>query len=204
MAARSLTAPWSHRQGYSVKFADRAGHSANARAVATPHLSVKPDMPPTASAHRCPTLVTRPGRVVASASCTSNALHRPSAPSATTLTRPSARFSAKPVRPSSSAFARTHQRNPTPCTRPSTQAVSRVPPLPSTSPPAVSRPWLAVRAGVGGPVHERISPDRCATARAWLAFPAVYGERPVKVPALPVDVHIEAVEAGPAILEGLS
>lgn len=48
------------------------------------------------------------------------------APSATTCTRPSSRFRAKPTRPPiSKAFALVNQRNPTPCTRPRTQAVIR-------------------------------------------------------------------------------
>ena len=46
-------------------------------------------------------------------------------PCATTWTRPSGLFAANPVRPSSRAFERVHQRKPTPCTYPCTQAVSR-------------------------------------------------------------------------------
>src|SRR5690606_31299788 len=68
----------------------------------------------------------------------------------------SSMFLAHPVRPSSSALALVHQRNPTPCTRPRTHAVSRtslisVIPLTITppSPPAAPRGWPALRlAGV--------------------------------------------------------
>ena len=123
----------------------------------------------------------------------SSSWHDPSAPSATTLTRPSARFSAMPVRPSSSAFdsgppAEAHALDA--AAHPGGQPHR----LPGASPAAVPRPRLAVRAGVGRAVHERVAADQGTAARARLPRAAVDVQRPVEVAALPVDVDVQAVE----------
>ena len=57
---------------------------------------------------------------------------------------------------------------------------------------APPRARLAVRAAVGGPVHERLAHHRRAAARGRAALPAVGVERPVEVAALAVDVDVEA------------
>jgi hypothetical protein len=76
------------------------------------------------------TASTLPG-VVGPRSCSSNRSQRARDPSATTSTRPSARFRAQPVSPSSSARVRAHHRKPTPCTRPRTNATMRTGASPS-------------------------------------------------------------------------
>src|SRR5579875_1728447 len=48
------------------------------------------------------------------------------------------------------------------------------------SPPAAAGPGLALRAGVGGPVHERVAAHRRAAPRARLVLAAVDGQRPVE------------------------
>src|ERR1700682_453404 len=70
------------------------------------------------------TLSTCPG-VVPLCSRSSSSWQASRGPCATTWTRPSSLLEAKPVSPNSSARERVHQRNPTPWTRPCTQAVSR-------------------------------------------------------------------------------
>ena len=163
-------------------------------------------MPPRASAHRWVTRDStgRPVRCSARAppAGPASSRQRSSGPSATTLTRPSSRFSAKPLRPSSSARARTHQRKPTPWTRPSTHAVSRTS-AGRRHQRAVPRSRLADRAAVGGPVHERIAADQGAAPAARLAGPPVDVQRPVEVAALAVHVDVEAVEGGAAVRERL-
>jgi hypothetical protein len=88
------------------------------------HRSTKPVISPREGAQRSTTVRTRPG-VSGPRRAASSRWHATSVPSATTSTRPSVRLVAEPARPSSNARARTHQRNPTPCTWPCTQAVNR-------------------------------------------------------------------------------
>src|SRR5450755_2115722 len=66
------------------------------------------------------------------------------------------------------------------------------------SPPGPPRPGLALRAAVRRPVHERIAPHRGTAPGARLAGPGVHGERPLEVAALPVHIHVQAVEGGAA------
>ncbi len=91
------------------------------------HLSTKPARPPRAVAHCSTTPLTTPGRLMMGGPLSSwtRRSHAVRGPSATTSTRPSSRFVARPARPSSSARDLTHHRNPTPCTRPRTQTVTR-------------------------------------------------------------------------------
>src|SRR5205085_7235042 len=63
---------------------------------------------------------------------------------------------------------------------------------------------LAARAAERGPVHEMLAADRRAAAPARFAGPAVRVERPVEVTALPVDVDVQRVEAGPAGSDGFA
>ncbi len=102
-----------------VKRAARPVHEDRTRYLAT-----KPDRPPCAAPQRCVTRVTRPGPTPL-ASAVRSRRHAASLPSATTSTLPSARLVADPARSRSAASRPTQYRNPTPCTLPSTQAVSR-------------------------------------------------------------------------------
>ncbi len=115
------------------------------------HCSTNPDRSPRGSPHRCVTLVTRPG-APGPVSNASSRRHALSPPSATTCTLPSSRLVADPDRPSSSARDRTHHLNPTPWTRPSTQAVSRAasPSPSSTTRSAVTSGHDVAAAGIAG------------------------------------------------------
>ena len=62
---------------------------------------------------------------------------------------------------------------------------------------------LAVRATVGGAVHEHVTADRRAAPAARLALAAVGLQRPVEVAALAVHVDVQRVEGRAAGLERL-
>src|SRR5918998_2868416 len=72
--------------------------------------------------------------------------------------------------------------------------------------PPLLRPGrsLTPRAAVGGTVHEGLAADRCAAARARLAFPPVHGEGAVEVAAAAVDVDVEGVEGGATLAESVA
>ena len=121
-------------------------------------------------------------------------------------------------RPSSSAWTLTHQRNPTPCTQPSTTPSAgpggprrtRRPHLTSrrirtgiearhrASPPGAAGPGLTSRATVGRPVHERVAADRLAAAQTGLTRASVDREQPPEIAAFTVHVDVQRVERGPA------
>src|SRR6266545_5904689 len=79
----------------------------------------------------------------------------------------------------------------------------RDPPGPGRLGTARSGPGLAAGAGVRGPVHEGLATDRGTAAAARFPLPSVDVERPVEVPALPVDVDVERVEAGTPVADRL-
>jgi hypothetical protein len=108
-----------------------------------PYLSANPPKLPRGSLHRSTTPSTLPG-VSQPRNSSSNLTQASRGPSATISTRPSSAFLAHPLNPSSRARARVHQRNPTPCTRPRTQAVSLVPLFSLSSLSVIIRRLLSV------------------------------------------------------------